>query len=64
MQKKTLKYYVGCPVWDYSSRNDFSPDTLDESDYLAKYSKVFDFVEIDLGTIEQRARTATRDNYF
>jgi DNA polymerase IV (DinB-like DNA polymerase) len=64
MQKKMLKYYVGCSVWDYSFRTDFSPDTLVESDYLAKYSKVFEFVEIDLGTTEQKARTATRDNYF
>jgi DNA polymerase IV (DinB-like DNA polymerase) len=56
-----LKYYVGCSGWDYSSRTDFYPDTLDESDYLVNYSKVFDFVEIDLG---QEARTAGRDNYF
>jgi DNA polymerase IV (archaeal DinB-like DNA polymerase) len=64
MQKKTLKYYVGCSVWDYSSQTDFSPHTLDESDYLVNYSKVFDFVEIDLGTTAQKVRTATRDNYL
>jgi DNA polymerase IV (archaeal DinB-like DNA polymerase) len=59
-----LKYYVGCSGWDYSSRTDFCPDTLDESDYLVNYSKVFDFVEIDLGTTKQNASTARRDNYF
>jgi DNA polymerase IV (archaeal DinB-like DNA polymerase) len=64
MQKKTLKYYVGCSVWDYPSRTDFSHRTFDESDYLVNYSKVFDFVELDLGTTEQKVRTATRNNYF
>jgi DNA polymerase IV (DinB-like DNA polymerase) len=59
-----VKYYVGCSVWVNSSRTDFSPHTLDESDSLVNYSNVFDFVEIDLLTTELKTRAATRDNYF
>ena len=59
-----MKYYVGCSGWAYSSWTDFYPDTLDEKDYLAHYSKVFDFVEIDLGSIQQEVKTVSRDNYF
>jgi uncharacterized protein YecE (DUF72 family) len=54
MQKRTLKYYVGCSGSEYSSQTDFYPDTLDEKDYLVSYSKVFDFVELDLGTTKQK----------
>jgi len=43
-----LKYHVGCSDWRYSSWTDFYPNTLDSKNYLAYYSKVFDFVEIDL----------------
>jgi DNA polymerase IV (DinB-like DNA polymerase) len=43
-----LKYHVGCSGWGYSSWTDFYPDTLDSKNYLTYYSKVFDFVEIDL----------------
>jgi DNA polymerase IV (archaeal DinB-like DNA polymerase) len=41
-----LKYYVGCKGWKNQSR-EFYPPSLDPKSYLAYYSKVFDFVEID-----------------
>jgi DNA polymerase IV (DinB-like DNA polymerase) len=59
-----LKYYVGCSGSEYSSQTDFYPDTLDEKDYLVNYSKVFDFVELDLGTTKQKDRSIRHDNYF
>ena len=48
-----MKYFVGCSDWRYPSWTDFYPSTLDAKDYLAYYSKVFDFVEIDLGRPQQ-----------
>jgi DNA polymerase IV (archaeal DinB-like DNA polymerase) len=48
-----LKYYVGCSDWRYPSWTDFYSSTLDAKDYLAYYSKVFDFVEIDLARPQQ-----------
>lgn len=48
-----MKYFVGCSDWRYPSWTDFYPSTLDAKDYLAYYSKVFDFVEIDLARPQQ-----------
>ena len=47
-----MKYYVGCSGWRRLGAHDaetpFYPSTLDTKDYLPYYSKVFDFVEVDL----------------
>src|SRR5918999_3326366 len=52
-QDKNLKYYVGCSGWTYSSSwTEFYPRTLNLDDYLAYYSRVFDFVEIDLDNLD------------
>ena len=47
-----MKYYVGCSGFTYSSWTEFYPITLNSDDYLAYYSKVFNFVEIDLDKFE------------
>jgi DNA polymerase IV (DinB-like DNA polymerase) len=49
-----LKYYVGCSGWAYSSWAEFYPRTLNLDDYLAYYSRVFNFVEIDLDKFDQQ----------
>jgi DNA polymerase IV (archaeal DinB-like DNA polymerase) len=49
-----LKYYVGCSGWAYSSWTEFYPRTLNLDDYLAYYSRVFNFVEIDLDKVDQQ----------
>jgi DNA polymerase IV (DinB-like DNA polymerase) len=49
-----LKYYVGCSGWTYSSWTEFYPRTLNLDDYLAYYSRVFSFVEIDLDKFDQQ----------
>ena len=51
---RNLKYYVGCSGWTYSSWTEFYPRTLNLDDYLAYYSRVFDFVEIDLDKLDQQ----------
>jgi hypothetical protein len=51
-----LKYYVGCSGWTYSSWTEFYPRTLHLDDYLAYYSRVFNFVEIDLDNLDQQQR--------
>jgi DNA polymerase IV (DinB-like DNA polymerase) len=45
-----LKYYVGCYGWRKfeTDTTPFYPSTLDTKDYLSYYSKVFNFVEVDL----------------
>lgn len=44
-----MKYYVGCRGWrNQNWSGEFYPPTLDPTDYLAYYSKVFDLVELDL----------------
>ncbi|HJT48005.1 MAG TPA: DUF72 domain-containing protein, partial [Nitrososphaeraceae archaeon] len=44
-----MKYYIGCKGWKSQTwSNEFYPITLHSNDYLSYYSKVFDFVEIDL----------------
>lgn len=48
-----MKYYVGCSGWAYSSWTEFYPRTLNLDDYLAYYSRVFNFVEIDLDKFDQ-----------
>ena len=53
-QDKNLKYYVGCSGWAYSSWTEFYPSTLNLDDYLAYYSRVFNFVEIDLDYLDQQ----------
>jgi DNA polymerase IV (DinB-like DNA polymerase) len=60
-----LKYYVGCSGWIYPSLTDYYPKYLDKKEYLAYYSKFFDFVEIDLGSLQQEGQKTVRgDNYF
>jgi DNA polymerase IV (archaeal DinB-like DNA polymerase) len=49
-----LKYYVGCSGWTYSSWTEFYPRDLNLDDYLAYYSRVFNFVEIDLDHLDQQ----------
>ncbi|HEX5978046.1 MAG TPA: DUF72 domain-containing protein, partial [Nitrososphaeraceae archaeon] len=49
-----MKYYVGCSGWTYSSWTEFYPRTLNLDDYLAYYSRVFNFVEIDLDNLDQQ----------
>lgn len=49
-----MKYYVGCSGWAYSSWTEFYPRTLNLDDYLAYYSRVFNFVEIDLDEFDQQ----------
>ncbi|HEX5978048.1 MAG TPA: DUF72 domain-containing protein, partial [Nitrososphaeraceae archaeon] len=49
-----MKYYVGCSGWAYSSWTEFYPRTLNLDDYLAYYSRVFNFVEIDLDNLDQQ----------
>ena len=49
-----MKYYVGCSGWAYSSWAEFYPRTLNLDDYLAYYSRVFNFVEIDLDKFDQQ----------
>jgi DNA polymerase IV (DinB-like DNA polymerase) len=49
-----LKYYVGCSGWTYSSWTEFYPKTLNLDDYLAYYSRIFNFVEIDLDKFDQQ----------
>jgi DNA polymerase IV (archaeal DinB-like DNA polymerase) len=44
-----LKYYIGCKGWRNERwSREFFPHNLYPNDYLTYYSKVFDFVEIDL----------------
>ena len=49
-----MKYYVGCSGWTYSSWTEFYPRTLNLDDYLAYYSRIFNFVEIDLDNLDQQ----------
>ena len=49
-----MKYYVGCSGWAYSSWAEFYPRTLNLDDYLAYYSRLFNFVEIDLDKFDQQ----------
>src|SRR5918994_755502 len=53
---RNLKYYVGCSGWTYSSWTEFYPRTLHLDDYLAYYSRVFNYVEIDLDNLGQQQR--------
>ena len=44
-----MKYYIGCKGWKSQTwSSEFYPITLHSNDYLSYYSKVFDFVEVDL----------------
>ena len=54
-----MKYYIGCSGWRYKSWTDFYPNNVDAKDYLTYYSKVFDFVEIDL---DKSIRNNTHNN--
>jgi len=48
-RQKHLKFYIGCKGWrNQRWSGEFFPQNLDPTDYLGYYSKVFDFVEIDL----------------
>jgi DNA polymerase IV (archaeal DinB-like DNA polymerase) len=58
-----LKYFVGCSDWRYPSWTEFYPSTLDGKDYLAYYSNVFDFVEIDLGKPQQGQQKTGRGEH-
>ncbi|MGH9878326.1 MAG: DUF72 domain-containing protein, partial [Nitrososphaerales archaeon] len=43
-----MQVYVGCSGWSYSSwEGHFYPKGTESKNYLAYYSKVFDYVEID-----------------
>ncbi len=43
-------YYVGCYGWrNVPWKSQFYPATLNPKDYLSYYSRVFDFVEVNLG---------------
>jgi len=44
-----LKYYIGCSGWrNQHWTKDFYPADLDSKSFLSYYSKVFDFVHLDL----------------
>ena len=46
-------YYIGCEGWrnqTWVKEEGFYPANLDPKDYLAYYAKVFDFVEVNLGS--------------
>jgi DNA polymerase IV (archaeal DinB-like DNA polymerase) len=46
-----LKYYVGCSGWKNQTwAKDFFPITLEPENYLAYYSNIYDFAEVDLST--------------
>jgi DNA polymerase IV (DinB-like DNA polymerase) len=49
-----LEHYVGCAGWRRlgvdKAETPFYPSALDTGDYLPYYSKVFDFVEVDLSS--------------
>jgi DNA polymerase IV (DinB-like DNA polymerase) len=51
-----LKYYVGCSGWSQYQTwvKDFYPNTLDPEGYVAYYSRIFDFVEVYLNSIDSR----------
>ena len=58
-----LKYYVGCSGWQHSIwKGKFYPYTIDSRDYLSYYSKVFDFVEVDLD--RGRSYNSKNDGYY
>ena len=43
-----LQYYIGCSGWSYTSwQGPFYPKDIENSKWLAFYSKVFNYVEID-----------------
>ena len=49
-----MEHYVGCAGWRRlgvdKGETPFYPSALDTGDYLSYYSKVFDFVEVDLSS--------------
>jgi len=48
---RCLKYFVGCAGWRYGNWvSGFYPATLDSRDYLAYYSRVFDFVQVTVSS--------------
>ena len=51
-----MKYYVGCSGWNQYQTwvKDFYPNTLDPEGYVAYYSRIFDFVEVYLNSIDRR----------
>ncbi|HET7147114.1 MAG TPA: DNA polymerase IV [Candidatus Nitrosopolaris sp.] len=51
-----MKYYVGCSGWGQNQTwaKDFYPDTLTTEGYVTYYSRIFDFVEVDLNNMVSR----------
>ena len=46
-----MKYYVGCSDWKNQTwAKDFFPTTLEPENYLAYYSNIYDFAEVDLSS--------------
>jgi DNA polymerase IV (archaeal DinB-like DNA polymerase) len=58
-----LKYYVGCSGWKNQTWvKDFFPTTLEPENYLAYYSNIYDFAEVDLNSSISRRRSSTNSN--
>ena len=61
-----MQLYVGCSGWSYSAwLGHFYPKRLEAKNYLAYYSKVFDYVEIDstfYGMVDLDARANKPQN--
>jgi DNA polymerase IV (archaeal DinB-like DNA polymerase) len=58
-----LKYYVGCSGWKNQTWvKDFFPTTLEPENYLAYYSNIYDFAEVDLSSSISRRRSSTNSN--
>ena len=54
---------MGCSGWQHSIwKGNFYPYTIDSRDYLSYYSKVFDFVEVDLD--RNRSNDSKNDGYY
>jgi len=60
-----LKYYVGCSGWrNQQWAKDFYPVGLDPKYFLSYYSKVFDFVYVDLSDSSFLPSPVTLKNWF
>ncbi len=60
-----MKYYVGCSGWrNQPWTKDFYPVGLDSKYFLSYYSKVFDFVHVDLSDSSFLPSSVTLKNWF
>ena len=60
-----MKYYVGCSGWrNQPWAKDFYPIGLESKYFLSYYSKVFDFVHVDLSDSSFLPSSVTLKNWF